>query len=137
MPPPDRFGLQGHPDIQAAHRIQFGSGPLLLIAVSGPALLSVPTWLAEYGTEPVKVVLIACSTVPVVVAWWLWNRARRMGQSSQPTVIAAAASIPIINFLGRCALDWRTGRPLSGVDWVILTALIFLSSMAAAQFRRR
>ncbi|THF66027.1 hypothetical protein E7T06_20970 [Deinococcus sp. Arct2-2] len=136
MKSPDRFGLRGHPGIQAARKTQLGGGPFLLIAFSVLAAINVLTWSSEYGLNAFNLFLIACSTVPVFVGWWLWNRARRNGQSSQATV-SAAASILIVGFVVRCLLDWRTQQPLGVVDWVVVTALIVLLPMAALLYRRR
>lgn len=141
MTRPDRFGLQGDPEIQRARRMAFGSGPFALVlgaALTLPALIDGARafgWPGQLGS--------ALALLTALFGTWQWQNA------PEPNTAARAGSgSPLLWFLGGyltlrawTAVDELTGPLTPGVLlWpVLMTAalLAWLLVTARTSLRRR
>ena len=143
MTPPDRFGLQGSPEIQDAPREGFGQSRLFGVLL-GLRLLAVLMFLmlgpgrsVTAGQTPPELgwagFAVSALQVPVLL-WGLWLAFGRKAQ--QPLVVLAFGLSVLLDSASRLVSDLALGRPLDTLS-VITTGIMLVVSLAVLSQSRR
>ena len=144
MTPPDRFGLQGNPEIQDAPRKGFGQSSFFGVLL-GLRLLAALMFLVQgpgrsvtAGQTPPELgwagFAVSALQVPVLL-WGLWLAFGR-GKAQEPLVVLAFGLSVLLDSASRLVSDLALGRPLDTLS-VITTGIMLVVSLAVLSQSRR